>query len=49
LPSGLPSPSPSAAAPPGTPGGWRWPTLALAAGAALAGLVLARRGRSALR
>jgi Uncharacterized protein conserved in bacteria (DUF2330) len=35
-------------APPGPPGTWRWPALALAA-AALAGLVLARRGRSALR
>jgi Uncharacterized protein conserved in bacteria (DUF2330) len=47
--AGLAVPAAAGGAPPGTPGGWRWPTLALAAGAALAGLVLARRGRSALR
>jgi hypothetical protein len=35
--------------PPGPPGAWRWPAVALAVTAALAGLVLARRGRSALR
>jgi hypothetical protein len=49
VPAGLSVPPAAGGAPPGTPGGWRWPTLALAAGAALAGLVLARRGRSALR
>ena len=56
--SGRASPSPVAAgltvpAPAPTPAGplgaWRWPAAALAVTAALAGLVLARRGRSALR
>ena len=54
--SGRASPSPVAAgltvpadagAPAGPPGAWWWPAVALAV--ALAGLVLARRGRSALR
>jgi hypothetical protein len=44
---------PAAAADAGTPAGplgaWRWPAVALAVTAALAGLVLARRDRSALR
>jgi hypothetical protein len=38
-----------APAPAGPLGAWRWPAVALAVTAALAGLVLARRGRSALR
>jgi hypothetical protein len=38
---------PARAAPAGPLRGWRWPALALAVAAALAGLVLARRGRSA--
>jgi hypothetical protein len=47
--AGLAAPSAGALPDPaGAPGGWRWPALALAA-AALAGLVLARRSRSALR
>jgi hypothetical protein len=37
------------AGPPGAAGWWAWPAVALAATATLAGLVLARRGRSALR
>jgi hypothetical protein len=36
-------------APPGLPGPWLWPAAGLAVTAALAGLVLARRGRSGLR
>jgi len=36
-------------APAGLPGPWLWPAAGLAVTAALAGLVLARRGRSALR
>jgi hypothetical protein len=59
--SGRASPSPVAAgltvpaaagdagAPAGPLGAWRWPAVALALTAALAGLVRARRGRSALR
>jgi hypothetical protein len=43
--AGAPAPVPA----PGPPGAWWWPALALAVVAALAGLVLARRGRSALR
>jgi uncharacterized protein DUF2330 len=38
-----------ASGPAGPLGAWRWPAVALAVTAALAGLVLARRGRSALR
>jgi hypothetical protein len=41
--------APASATPAGPPGSWRWPAVALAVAAALAGLVLARRGRSALR
>jgi len=44
--AGAPAPAP---APAGPLGAWRWPAAALAVTAALAGLVLARRGRSALR
>jgi len=44
--AGAPAPAP---APAGLLGAWRWPAVALAVTAALAGLVLARRGRSALR
>ena len=36
------------AGPPGAAGWWAWPAVALAVTATLAGLVLARRGRSAL-
>jgi hypothetical protein len=44
-----PTPAPEPAGPPWPPGAWWWPAVALALVAALAGLVLARRGRSALR
>jgi hypothetical protein len=44
--AGLAVPAGDGAGPPGT---WPGPALALAVAAALAGLVLARRGRSALR
>jgi Uncharacterized protein conserved in bacteria (DUF2330) len=40
---------PAPTAPAGPMGPWRWPAVALAVTAALAGLALARRGRSALR
>jgi hypothetical protein len=43
-----PAPAPAPAGPLGPPGAW-WPAVALAVVAALAGLVLAGRGRSALR
>ena len=47
--AGVDGGAPAAATPAGPPGSWRWPAVALAVAAALAGLVLARRGRSALR
>jgi hypothetical protein len=46
---GAPTPAPAPAGPAGPPGPWPWPVVALAVTAALAGLVLSRRGRSALR
>jgi hypothetical protein len=48
--AGLDVPAAADGGAPGRPlGPWRWPVLALAVTAALAGLVVARRGRSALR